>query len=326
MGTGENLIEVDNIYKHFPVTGGVFNRTIYYIKAVNGVTFDIRKGETFGLVGETGCGKTTTSFCILRLYNKITSGRVLYEGEDIYKFSGRKMRQLRQHMQYIFENPYYALNPRMTVEELIGEPLRVHNLASGQEYYDRIAEILTLVGIDPLAAKRLPDEFSGGERQRIGIARAIAAKPGFVICDNAVGQLDITIQTQIINLLMRIKEEFNMTYLFIAHDLAMVRNVSDRVAVMYLGRLMEMADTDELFENPMNPYTQALISAVPIPDPKSEQQRMVIILPDYILSNIDLPTGCFFHPRCNRAMDVCREIAPEFTKKKTNHWVACHRV
>ncbi len=322
-----SLVQVENLRKYFPVTGGVLRRRIADIKAVDGLSFCINKGETLGLVGETACGKTTTARCVLRLYReKLTAGRVFFEGEDISQFSRRKMRTMRQHMQMMFENASLSLDPSMRVGDIIAEPLRVHNLARGKERQERVAELLTMVELEPYMARRYPHEFSGGQRQRIDMARALALRPGFVVCDNAVAHLDVSIQAQVITMLTRLREERNLTYLFIAHDLALVRHISDRVAVMYAGKILESAGTDELFDNPLSPYTLALLSAVLVPDPLSERERKVILLSGDLPSPINPPDGCRFHPRCERAIGICQQQEPELKDVGGEHLVACHRI
>ena len=319
------LIEVENLYMYFPIVSGVVSRKIADIRAVDGISFYIKKGETLGLVGESGCGKTTTGRCILQLC-EITRGKVFYEGKDLGKLSGRKMRNMRQNIQMIFENPSAALDPRMRVGDILAEPMQVHKLARGKELADQVAELLTMVELEPQMAERAPNEFSTGQRQRIEIARSLALRPSFIVCDNPVSQLDVSIQAQIVTLLMRLQQELNLTYLFIAHDLAIVRNISDRVMVMYVGKIMETATSDELFDNPLHPYTRALLSAVPIPDPKAERQRKIILLPGEIPSPITPPGGCRFHPRCAVATDICQEQEPQLESAGGQHLVACHRV
>lgn len=321
----EALVEVENLCMYFPVKGGVTQRKVADIRAVDGISLFIKKGETLGLVGETGCGKTTIARCILRLH-KITGGKVFFEGIDLGELSRRKMKSMRRQVQMMFENPYASLDPDMRVGDTIGEPMLVHKLVKGKEYREQVAELLRMVGLEPYMAGRYPHEFSGGQRQRIEIARAIALRPSFIACDNPVSQLDVSIQAQVIALLMRLQEEHNLTYLFIAHDLAVVRNISDRVAVMYAGKIMETANTDELYDNPLSPYTQALLSAVLVPDPVVERQRKVIVLPGELPSPINPPSGCRFHPRCDRAVDSCKEQVPELRDIGGEHWVACHRV
>ncbi|UCC17701.1 MAG: ATP-binding cassette domain-containing protein [Dehalococcoidales bacterium] len=322
----ENLVEVENLYMYFPVLAGVMRRKVGDVKAIDGVSFSIRKGETLGLVGESGCGKTTTGRCILQLY-KITGGKITFNDRDLTKRKGNTLRHARKDMQLIFQDPYASLDPRMNAGNLIGEPMLVHNLVKkGKEYTEQVSELLRLVQLEPYMADRYPHEFSGGQRQRVGIARALATRPELIICDEPVSALDVSIQTQIITLLIRLREEMNLTYLFIAHDLSVVRHISDRVAVMYLGKIMEITNSDELYDNPLHPYTQALLSAVPIPDPAVDRQRKRVLLTGDVPSPINPPPGCNFHPRCHMAIDVCREQTPEFRDIGNDHWVACHRV
>lgn len=322
----ENLVEVENLYMYFPVLAGVMRRKVGDVKAIDGVSFTIRKGETLGLVGESGCGKTTTGRCILQLY-KITDGKITFNGRDVTKLKGSTLRHARKDMQLIFQDPYASLDPRMNAGNLIGEPMLVHNLVKkGKEYNEQVAELLRLVQLEPYMADRYPHEFSGGQRQRVGIARALATRPELIICDEPVSALDVSIQTQIITLLIRLREEMNLTYLFIAHDLSVVRHISDRVAVMYLGKIMEITNSDELYDNPLHPYTQALLSAVPIPDPAVDRQRKRVLLTGDVPSPVNPPPGCNFHPRCHMAIDICREQTPEFRDIGNDHWVACHRV
>ena len=325
MRSNEVLLKVENLHMYFPIKGGALNRKVADLKAVDGISFDIKRGETLGLVGESGCGKTTTGRCIIQLY-KATKGEVFYDGKDLGKLSGRKMKSMRRNVQMIFEDPNTSLDPRMTVEEILAEPLQVHNLVKGNEYQKEVADLLKMVGLEPYMSVRHPTEFSGGQRQRIEIARVLSLKPSFVVCDNPVAQLDVSIQAQIVTLLMKLQEELDMTFLFIAHDLAVVRNISHRVLVMYVGKIMETANTDELFGNPQHPYTRALLSAVLIPDPIVERKRKVIVLPGEIPSSINPPSGCRFHPRCDQVMDICREQEPELQNIGDNHWVNCHRV
>ncbi|MFC1982140.1 ABC transporter ATP-binding protein [Chloroflexota bacterium] len=320
-----NLVEVENLVMWFPVTAGVLRKRVADVKAVDGVSFHIKKGETLGLVGESGCGKTTTGRCILQLY-EVTGGKVMFAGKELTKLKGEELRGMRRNMQLIFQDPYASLNPRMTAGDIIGEPLVVHKLAKGSEYKEKVAECLRTVELDPYMTVRYPHEFSGGQRQRIGIARALAARPDFIVCDEPVSALDVSIQAQIITLLMRLREELNLTYLFIAHDLSVVRHISDRVAVMYLGKIMEITHSDELYDNPLHPYTQALLSAVPIPDPKVDRQRTRILLAGDVPSPVNPPHGCHFNPRCDRAIADCREFEPELRNIGKEHWVACHRV
>jgi oligopeptide transport system ATP-binding protein len=320
-----NLVEIENLYMHFPVLAGVFKRKVASVKAVDGVSFNIKKGETLGLVGESGCGKTTTGRCILQLYD-VTGGKVVFDDKEISSMKGKELREVRRDMQLIFQDPYASLDPRMTAGDIIGEPMVIHKLAKGKEYDEQVAELFRLVQLEPYMATRYPHEFSGGQRQRIGIARALATRPKLLICDEPVSALDVSIQTQITTLLIRLREEMNLTYLFIAHDLSVVRHISDRVAVMYLGKIVEITDSDELYDNPLHPYTQALLSAVPIPDPVVDRQRKRILLTGDVPSPVNPPPGCNFHPRCHMAIDICKEQTPEFRDIGNEHWVACHRV
>ena len=325
MKDNTHLIEVENLYMYFPVTAGVFQRKIADVRAVDGMSFYIKKGETLGLVGESGCGKTTTGRCILQLYDGI-KGNVFFEGVNLANLKKEQMRKMRRNMQLIFQDPYASLDPRMTAGDIIGEPIKVHNLARGKEYQEQVAELFRMVELEPFMASRYPHEFSGGQRQRIGIARALAVRPKFVVCDEPVSALDVSIQAQIIILLEKLREEMGLTYLFIAHDLSVVRNISDRVAVMYLGKIVEITDSDELYANPLHPYTIALLSAVPIPDPKVDRTRKRIILKGDVPSPINPPKGCRFNPRCQMAIDICREKEPELKLVGEEHWVSCHLV
>lgn len=324
-GNNGNLVEVENLKMYFPVTKGVFNKKVADVKAVDGVSFSIRKGETFGLVGESGCGKTTTGNCILKL-EEITEGKISFSGEDLAPKKGLEMRKMRRNMQLIQQDPYASLNPRMTAGEIVGEPLIVHGLAKGQEYRDQVIELLKMVELDPTVANRYPHEFSGGQRQRIGIARALAVKPSFIVCDEPVSALDVSIQAQIISLLVKLREEMNLTYLFIAHDLAVVRNISDRVAVMYLGRIVEITSSEELYTNPLHPYTIALLSAVPIPDPVIDRTRKRIRLEGDVPSPVNPPSGCPFHPRCFKAVDSCKERTQALRQMGGDHRAACDQI
>ncbi|MCI0887160.1 MAG: dipeptide ABC transporter ATP-binding protein [Chloroflexi bacterium] len=323
----EILLEVKNLKMYFPVTSGViFQRKIADVKAVDGISFFIRKGETLGLVGESGCGKTTTGRCILQLY-KATEGEIMFEGQNLNELGGKAMREMRKKVQVIFQDPYGSLNPRMTCGDIVGEPLIVHKLTSGKgEFRDRVSELLQIVGLNPYMADRYPHEFSGGQRQRIGIARALAVKPSFIVCDEPVSALDVSIQAQVINLLEELQEQFGLTYLFIAHDLSVVRHISDRVAVMYLGHIVEVADRTELYENPLHPYTKALLSAVPIPDPVIEAKRERIILTGDVPSPMNPPSGCVFHTRCPIMSEECQLDVPELREVSRDHWVACIKV
>ncbi len=328
-GEGEPLVFVNDLQVYFPVTAGLlFQRKVADIKAVDGLSFEVKRGETLGLVGESGCGKSTTGKAILQL-NRPTSGKVMFEGTDLTKIKGRELRRFRRRMQMIFQDPYASLNPRMSVGSIISEPITIHKLASGKEKKERVQELLQTVGLNPYFANRFPHEFSGGQRQRIGIARALAVEPDFIICDEPVSALDVSIQAQIINLLMDLQADFGLTYLFIAHDLSVVRHISDRVAVMYLGHLVELTDRDTIFQNPLHPYTRALMSAVPIPDPAVERDRERIILTGDVPSPLRPPPGCVFHTRCPIVIDECRERTPEWRNVGTmekEHWVWCHRV
>jgi oligopeptide transport system ATP-binding protein len=320
------LVEVNNLRMYFPVLAGVMRRKIADVKAVDDVSFLIKKGETLGLVGESGCGKTTTGRCVLQLY-KISSGQVLFDGMELTKLHGEALRKMRRNMQLIFQDPYASLDPRMTAGDIVGEPLLEHALVKGRgkEYDSRIEEIFRMVDLEPRMMARYPHEFSGGQRQRIGIAKALAVNPKFIVCDEAVSALDVSIQAQIIRLLMRLREEFSLTYLFIAHDLSVVRHISDRVAVMYLGKIVEITRSDELYSNPIHPYTQALLSAVPIPSPTVDRQRTRIVLTGDVPSPINTPHGCHFHPRCQRCTDDCHDTRPELKNIGNEHWVACNR-
>jgi oligopeptide transport system ATP-binding protein len=328
-GIGETLVDVQDLQVYFPVTAGlIFQRKVADVKAVDNISFQVRRGETLGLVGESGCGKSTTGKAILQL-TRPTGGHVLFEGQDLTKKKGGDLRRFRRRMQMIFQDPYASLNPRMSVGSIISEPLTIHKLASGKDKKERVQSLLQRVGLNPYYMNRFPHEFSGGQRQRIGIARALAVEPDFIVCDEPVSALDVSIQAQIINLLQDLQDDFGLTYLFIAHDLSVVRHISDRVAVMYLGHVMELTDRDSIFENPLHPYTKALMSAVPIPDPKVERQRERIILLGDVPSPLRPPSGCVFHTRCPIAIDVCREQRPEWRNVGTaeaEHWVWCHRV
>jgi oligopeptide transport system ATP-binding protein len=326
----ENLVEVHNIKMYFPVTSGIiFQRKVADVQAVDDVSFYIRKGETLGLVGESGCGKTTLGRVILMLY-KPTGGSIKFKDQDLTTMRGGNLRKMRRHMQMIFQDPYASLNPRMTVGSIIAEPIIIHGLAKNRkERQERVQHLMQVVGLNPYYANRYPHEFSGGQRQRIGIARALAVQPDFIVCDEAVSALDVSIQAQIINLLEDLQQQFNLTYLFIAHDLSVVRHISDRVAVMYLGKMMELADRLELYENPLHPYTKALLSAVPIPDPVVEQKRERVILTGDVPSPLHPPSGCVFHTRCPIAIEECSKAVPEWRNVGTanrEHWVACIRV
>ena len=320
------LLQVNNLKMYFPVTSGlIFQRAVAQIKAVDNVTFSVRRGETLGLVGESGCGKTTTGRCILQLY-KPTEGSIVFDGQELVGLPSRQMRQMRRQMQVIFQDPFSSLNPRMTAGNIVGEPLIVHGLVHNKaEYRDRVGELLQNVGLNPYMADRFPHEFSGGQRQRIGVARALSVDPKLIVCDEPVSALDVSIQAQVINLLEDLQERYQLTYLFIAHDLSVVRHISDRVAVMYLGRIVEIADRVEIYRNPLHPYTKALLSAVPIPDPVIDAQRERILLTGEVPSPLNPPTGCVFHPRCPVAIDDCSGVIPEMREVEPGHWAACLR-
>ena len=317
----ETLLEVTNLKKYFPIKGGVFSKTIGYVYAVDGVSFTVDKGETLGLVGESGCGKSTTGRSILRLIEP-TDGKIHFEGQDVTALDKNAMRSLRREMQIIFQDPYASLNPRMTVGSIIGEPLEIHKIARGSEKTERVASLLQKVGLRAEDMRKYPHEFSGGQRQRIGIARALALNPKLIVCDEPVSALDVSIQAQVINLLEDLQEEFGLSYLFIAHNLNVVEHISDRVAVMYLGQIVELASDADLYNDPQHPYTEALLSAVPIPDPTVTKKR--IILEGDVPSPIDPPSGCHFHTRCMYKEKICEEEAPEFKHIGGGHWVACH--
>ncbi len=324
----ERLLEVEQLQVYFPVEAGFFiQRHVADIKAVDGISFYIEKGETLGLVGESGCGKSTTGRAILQLETReFVKGSVLFDGIDLTELKGSELRAFRRRMQIIFQDPYSSLNPRMSVENIIAEPLVIHKLYAGKERKERVEYLMNIVGLNPYFAPRYPHEFSGGQRQRIGIARALAVEPDFIVCDEPVSALDVSIQAQIINLLEDLQQEFDLTYLFIAHDLAVVRHISDRVTVMYLGKFMELSESYELYRNPLHPYTKALLSAVPITDPELERTRERIILTGDVPSPIMPPSGCVFHTRCPIAIDECRERIPDWREVEPDHWVACHRV
>jgi len=322
----EVLVQVENLTKHFPITQGtIFQRQVGAVRAVDGVTFNIYRGETLGLVGESGCGKTTAGRTILQLYRP-TAGWVVFDGIDLTSLKGEVLRLMRQRMQMIFQDPYASLNPRMTIARIISEPLRVHKLASGKEQQiERVQELLHLVRLNPRFVNRYPHEFSGGQRQRIGIARALASNPEFIVCDEPISALDVSIQAQVVNLLEDLQDQLGLTYLFIAHDLSMVRHICDRVAVMYLGKIVELAEKNELYEHPVPPYTQALLSAVPVPDPKVERQRRRIVLEGDVPSPIAPPPGCRFSTRCRVAKKVCFEEEPQWRDAGGDHFVACYQ-
>jgi oligopeptide transport system ATP-binding protein len=323
--TADNvLVEVKDLVKHFPISQGiVIQRQVGAVRAVDGISFVVHQGETLGLVGESGCGKSTTGRTVLQLYRP-TSGTVNFDGVNLVELKGEALRKMRRKMQMIFQDPYASLNPRMTVGEIVGEPLIVHRVANGKDVEQRVEHLLELVGLNPSFANRFPHEFSGGQRQRIGVARALALQPSFIVCDEPISALDVSIQAQVVNLLEELQQQFNLTYLFIAHDLSMVRHISDRVAVMYLGIIVELASRDEIYLRPLHPYTQALLSAVPIPDPFAEAQRKRVILEGDVPTPTNPPSGCRFRTRCPIAKPVCAETRPEFRELKPGHFVACH--
>jgi oligopeptide transport system ATP-binding protein len=318
------LLRVNNLVKYFPITQGIIiQRQVGAVHAVDDVSFDVRRGETLGLVGESGCGKSTTGRTVLQLYRP-TSGSVVFDGVDLVNLKGEDLRHMRRKMQMIFQDPYASLNPRMTVGEIVGEPLVVHNVAKQKEIEERVANLLELVGLNPAFSARYPHEFSGGQRQRIGVARALALQPSFIVCDEPISALDVSIQAQVVNLLEDLQKQFNLTYLFIAHDLSMVRHISNRIAVMYLGVIVELADRDELYLHPLHPYAQALLSAVPIPDPVADAKRKRVLLEGDVPSPVNPPSGCHFRTRCSIAESLCAEQKPAFRELKPGHFVACH--
>lgn len=320
----DNILEVRGLKKYFPIQGGILNRTVNHLKAVNGVDFFIQRGEVLGLVGESGCGKTTTGRTVLRLHEP-TSGEIIFEGQDICKLNNEELRKRRRNMQFIFQDPFSSLNPRMTVGDIVGEPILINekNIKT-KERSERVKELLQYVGLSPYHIRRYPHEFSGGQRQRIGIARALALNPKFIVCDEAVSALDVSIQAQIINLFEELKEKFGLTYMFISHDLSVVKHISDRIAVMYLGKIVEMSETNELFEEPLHPYTQALLSAVPVANPRNEKTR--IRLHGDVPSPVNIPDGCVFSTRCKYCMDICRKATPKLVETGNGRFVACHLV
>jgi oligopeptide transport system ATP-binding protein len=318
----EPLLSVRNLKKYFPVTSGITQRTVAHVHAVDDVDLDIKAGETLGLVGESGCGKSTLGRTVIRLLDP-TEGTILFKGEDITRQRGESLRRLRREMTIIFQDPYASLDPRQTVGDIVGEPLDIHGLARGRARADRIAELLRIVGLNPRYADRYPHEFSGGQRQRIGIARALAVEPTFIVCDEPISALDVSIQAQIINLLEKLQSQFNLTYLFIAHDLSVVKHISNRIAVMYLGRVMEVAPGSELYRRPRHPYTGSLVSAIPIPDPRIEAMRERVILQGDVASPVYPPSGCRFRTRCPRAREHCAEAVPPLEAFGTDHRAAC---
>jgi len=323
----DNLVEVHGLKMHFPITEGFFfNKNLSLVKAVDGINFNIKKGETLGLVGESGCGKTTTGRCILQL-EKATEGKILFEGQDLTQLDSTELSPLRQKIQVIFQDPYSSLNPRLKIRDTIAEPMKVHNIQPDPiSRNKRVAELLNICGLPSVMADRYPHEMSGGQRQRVGIARALSLNPEFIICDEAVSALDVSIQAQVINLLEDLREEFNLTYLFIAHDLSVVRHLCQKVAVMYLGKIVEMAECDELYDNPQHPYTKALLNAVPVPDPEVEKDREHNIMTGEVPSPINPPSGCVFHPRCSMAVESCKKDIPVLEDKSAGHHIACTEV
>jgi oligopeptide transport system ATP-binding protein len=323
--TNAALVEAKDLYKYFPIYAGLTSRHVADVRAVDGVSFTIQEGETLGLVGESGSGKTTIGRLLLRLL-PVTKGEIDFEERNILTMKRGDIRRLRRSVQIIFQDPFASLNPRMSIGEIVGEPIRIHGLAKGKDVDDRVRELLGLVGLQPYHANRYPHEFSGGQRQRVGIARALAVQPRFIVCDEPVSALDVSIQAQVINLLEDLQEKFKLTYLFIAHDLSVVRHISTRVAVMYVGKIVELAYRDDLYENPLHPYTQALLSAIPIPDPAVEKRRKRIVLTGDIPSPVNPPSGCRFHTRCPLAFDRCKTEVPPLREYAPGHFAACHWV
>lgn len=325
MSNNENLLEVKDLKKYFEMKSGFLSPKKSYLKAVDGVSFEIKKGETFGLVGESGCGKSTTGRTILRLY-EATGGQIMFDGEDLAKKNDKELKPYRKRIQMIFQDPYASLNSRMTVNDIIGEGISTHNLLEGKEKQERIHSLLAQVGLKKEHANRYPHEFSGGQRQRIGIARALAVEPELVICDEPISALDVSIQAQVVNMLEDLQNELGLTYLFIAHDLSMVKHISDRIGVMYLGKLVEVCESDELYKNPIHPYTKALLSAIPIPDPDLTRSNQRVILKGDVPSPIDPPVGCRFASRCPLRTERCTREDPELRELAPGHWVSCHNV
>ncbi len=325
ISNGDVMVDVKNIKKHFPITEGIFaQREVAQVKAVDGVSFHINRGETVGLVGESGSGKTTTGRCVLQLHRP-TSGEVFFEGTDLCKLGNKQLQPIRRKMQIIFQDPYGSLSPRMTARAMVEEPMIIHKLAANRkEREEKANDLFEVVGLNPNLADRYPHEFSGGQRQRIGIARALAGEPSFVVADEPVSALDVSIQAQVINLLEMLQERFHLTFLFIAHDLAVVRHISKRILVMYLGKIVEVASWEALYENPLHPYTKALLSAVPVPDPVVEANRELVILEGDIPSPVNPPSGCSLHPRCPYVMSICKEVDPQPKETDSGHTVACH--
>lgn len=319
----EAILKVENLKKYFPIYGGILQKCIGYVKAVDGVSFEVRKGETLSLVGESGCGKSTTGRSIIRLLEP-TDGNIYFEDKDLTKLSDEEMRKARKDLQIVFQDPFASLNPRHTVQKILEEPLIVHNYGNKEDRRDKVNELLEVVGLHRKQAKRYPHQFSGGQRQRIGIARALSLNPKLIVADEPVSALDVSIQSQVINLMEDLQEQFDLTYIFISHDLSVVKHISDRVGVMYLGALVELADKNDLYNNPLHPYTQALLSAVPEPDPDIKKDR--ILLMGDVPSPANPPSGCKFHTRCRYKMDICEKERPEFKQVESNHLVACHLI
>jgi peptide/nickel transport system ATP-binding protein/oligopeptide transport system ATP-binding protein len=319
----KDLLVVEDLKTYFPIRAGVFQRVVANVKALDGVSFKVREGETFGLVGESGCGKTTAARTILRL-QKATAGSVFFDGEDVFAKRGSELKAMRRNMQIVFQDPYASLDPRMPVGEIIAEGLLIQGVRNADERNATVQEMLDKVGLNPYHAHRYPHEFSGGQRQRIGIARALALRPKFIVCDEPVSALDVSIQSQILNLLRQLQREFGFTYLFVAHDLSVVEHISDRVGVMYLGKLVEVSPREDLYRNPLHPYTQALLSSIPVADPRRKRER--IVLKGEVPSPVNPPSGCRFHTRCPLAQDICRQVEPPLEEKRPDHLVACHLV
>jgi len=323
MSTAETLLEVKDLKKHFPIRGGILGRTVGYVYAVDGVSFRIGKGETMGLVGESGCGKTTVGRCILRLIEP-TAGEILFEGEDIARIDDKQMIKLRPKMQIVFQDPYASLNPRMTIKDIVGEPMLVNGIAKGLELRRRVLELLLMVGLSEDHMNRFPHEFSGGQRQRIGVARALSLNPEFIVLDEPTSSLDVSVQAQTLNMLQDLQGKLGLTYLFISHNLSVIKHMSERIAVMYLGKIVEIASKAELFQSQLHPYTQALFAAIPIPDPEISRER--IVLGGDVPSPVNPPPGCRFNPRCPKMIPVCKGEEPQLIEVRKDHYVACHLV